>query len=58
MNHQSYLRGWQVTRKNTLWVAAIATVLALSACGKEETSEAPSTSTVSTEAGKRDSAWG
>ncbi len=49
MNHQSYLRGWQATRKNTLWVTAIAAMLALSACGKEETTETPSTGTMSTE---------
>jgi multiple sugar transport system substrate-binding protein len=43
MNRQSYPLGWQPLRKSILWVVAISTILALSACGKDETSEAPST---------------
>jgi len=49
MNQQCYLRGWQRSRKSILWVAAITTALALSACGKEETSEKASTEAMSTE---------
>ena len=49
MNQQSYLHGWQPARKSLLWVTAIAAALALSACGKDDASEAPTTSAVSTE---------
>jgi len=42
MIEQSFLRGRQVFSKNILWAAVITSALALSACGKDEESAAPS----------------